>query len=170
MTTGNAVVCASHLSGAPWFVSERFTVAGIECADPLDYWRGLAAQWDGPAVIVNVEHDVAATDDLIAELLACPHPKCSYAYLLYWVSTGAAVPHFAQREGPQPPAGGRWISPGEEWCDYTGIGLIKVEPAARVRPLAESPWQHLDIQVSAATSGRWHVHWGDGQGVAHHHT
>jgi hypothetical protein len=105
------------------------------------------------------------SDDLVAELLGCKHRFCSFKYQLYWPSTSKADPHYAQRTGLKPPAGGEWVGADASWCDYTGIGFCKIAPECRVGALAESHWSHLDTAISHACVGRVHLH---GE-VAHYH-
>lgn len=139
----------------------------ISCEGDYDYWRGLGALWDSGETIINIEHDMECSDDLISGLLTCPHPLCTYAYKLYWPSTHQAVPHYAQAVGEKAHiGGGSWVSTGAEWADYTGIGFCKVEPAVRVRPLQREHWALLDMKVTAATGGRWHIHWPE---IEHYH-
>jgi hypothetical protein len=150
------VVLASHLVGAPHFESERFEVVGIECAEPEDYWAGVAAWWESDRTIINVEHDMECSDELIEGLLDCPEPMCSWAY---WLSIPSGGPHWAHRTGLKPPCGGIWVETGDEWADYGGIGFCKITPEARVRPLPEQTWQFVDIAVAEATDLQWHLHW-----------
>jgi len=120
--------------------------------------------WGTDATIVNVEHDMECSDELIQQLLDCPHPLCTHAYKLYWPSTHQVRPHYAQRDGG--PNYGEWIKEGVEWCGFTGIGFCKITPEARVSALVESPWQTVDCDVTKATEGPWHVHWPE---VEHYH-
>jgi hypothetical protein len=101
------------------------------------------------------------SDGLIRGLLDCYAPFCTYAYRLHHIGG-----KWAQSVGPKPPAVGEWIAKGEEWCDYTGIGFCKVTAKARVRPLAESNWETVDIAIAKATDVRVHVHWPE---VEHYH-
>lgn len=151
-----------------WTVGKPVEVIRYRPADDddgLGYWRELNQRWFDPTTLVNVEWDMEWSNRLVDDLIACPHAACTHAYMLYRPSTGGA-PHYAQRVGLQPPAGGRWITANETWCDYTGIGFCKVERSARTRSLSETHWKFLDITVSAALNVRWHVHWPE---VAHHH-
>lgn len=157
------VVLASHLPGAGHFESERFEVWPIECVEPESYCAGVAEWWESDKTIVNVEHDMECSDDLIQTLLDCPEPFCTHAYWLNAVSGG---PHWSHRTGRQPPCGGVWIEEGEEWADFGGIGFCKIAPEVRVRPLPESTWQFVDIAVFASVQQQVHVHW---PATAHHH-
>jgi len=137
----------------------------LPCVNKYDYSRGWQTLWPTDLTLIGVEHDMEVDDGLIDELLACPEPFCTWAYLLHQPSTGG-VSHYAQRLGAKPPAGGDWIREGVEWCSFTGIGFCKITAVARVRPLKEGTWQFVDCQVSKATDVRVHVHWPP---VAHHH-
>lgn len=161
------VVLASHLPGEGHFRSERFRVVSLPCEGDLDYSHGMQTLWATGKAICNIEHDMECSDELIQELLDCPHPLCTHAYLLYWPSTHQAQPHYAQRHGGT--NYGDWIKQGEEWCDFSGIGFCKIVPQARVRPLVDSHWSIVDCAVTNATDAHWHVHWKNGVGVEHWH-
>jgi hypothetical protein len=150
------LVLASCLPGEDYVASERFAVVPIRCIDPLDYWRGVEVWWQSRRTIVNVEHDMECSDDLIQTLLDCPEPFCTWAYFLGKPSGG---PHWAHRTGRQPPCGGVWIEEGDEWADFGGIGFCKIEPSVRVRELGEQTWQFVDIAVFASVQRQVHVHW-----------
>lgn len=150
------IILASHLPGAGHFESERFMVDPIECSEPEDYWRGVAEWWDSYDVLINVEHDMQVSDDLIGALLDCPEPLCTYAY---WLGPSSGGPHWAHRTGRQPPCGGVWIEEGDEWADFGGIGFCKIAPEVRVRALPEQTWQFVDIAVFASVQRQVHVHW-----------
>lgn len=170
----DVIVVSSYLpeKGERPYRSKEFRVVALPCGtgyDSLfDYSRGLQAVWGSDFTIVNVEHDMECSDGLIQQLLDCPHPLCAHAYLLRKKGP------YAYRNGPLPPAGGyedHWLRPGDEWATFGGIGLVKITPGARVRPLPEREWSTVDIVVTKACEGaevvpgghhkgrRWHVHW-----------
>lgn len=156
------LVVSSYVVGETQpYRSERFPVWRIPCRadEPLDYWRGLSSVWDEGFSLFLVEHDSVVDDDLIQTLVDCKWRLATYAYPLHWPSTHRVEPHFAQRTGLLPPAGGEWINEGDEWCDYTGIGFCKIAPEVRVGALEETHWSHLDASVSKAIVGRWRVLW-----------
>ena len=155
-------VIASHLEGDGHFTSERFTVGPVLCRDEDDYWRGLAKHWGSGLTLVNLEHDIDATDEHIAELLACPHPACTWAYECHWATTGQSDPQVAAGKGDFE----THLTGGEEWADWSAIGLVKLRPEARIAGLARTKWQLLEHSVHASVRGPWHVHW---PLVAHHH-
>lgn len=161
---------ASHLPGETPFASAIHTGKNIVCVEPFDYWRGIFEEWDTDRTLIIVEHDMEVSDDLIARLLAEPHPLVSFAYPLYWVSTGKGEPQYAQRVGDFPPDRkylGTPVREGDAWADFTGIGLCKISPQARQHgPPRQASWQHVDMAVNAAISGRWRVLWPE---VAHFH-
>jgi hypothetical protein len=164
---GAPLVIASYLPGEGHFESERFQVAGVECRDDYDYWAGLAALWDGPDTIVNIEHDVEVTDEHIAQLLDCPHPLCTWPYICHWISSGLAFPLFGVGTGKH-----RLWEP-EEWAHWSVIGLVKITAAARTGPLRRETWQRVELAIESAVALPWHVHWrlpgSDQVGVNHHH-
>lgn len=155
------LVVYSHLPSEDIYESELYEVAGIECVGNHDYWRGLERHWDKGQTLVIVEHDIGVSDDLIQGLLDCPHPQCTYAYKLYWPSTYTLGEHYAQRHGMN----GAWVEEGAPICDFTGIAFCKVAPGAFKRgSLTDEDheswhWTEVDIAVTKATEGPWHVHW-----------
>jgi len=168
------VVLASHLPDEQPFASAVHTVKHISCEDPFDYWRGIFNEWNTNATLVIVEHDMQVSDELINQLLADPNPLVTFAYQLFWVSTGKAAPEYAQRVSDFLPADvppdrkylGQAVHEGDMWADFSGLGLCKIAYGARCQTLTESSWQHLDIAVNAAIKGRWRVLW---PAVNHHH-
>jgi hypothetical protein len=165
------IVLASHLPGEGHFRSTEHTVIPIQCVGEHDYSRAWQQWWQTSHALIGVEHDHDPTDEQITELLDCPHPFCVFAYLLHIPSTGGPS-HYAQRHGGT--NYGEWIEQGEEWCDFSGIGLCKIKPEARVRRLESSSWQEVDCRISDATDCKVHVHWkrdeqGNPTGIAHHH-
>ena len=158
------VVVCSHLPGEGHFLSERFRVLPVLCVDGLDYWRGLASVWDSDETIVNVEHDMEVTDEHVETLLACPHSLCSWAYESHWISTG--LPRDVISAGTFGPNGRQYLDGGEEWAEWSAIGLVKIARDARIGPLTEAPWNRLELSVETAVARPWHMHWPP---VPHHH-
>ena len=171
------LIVSSYVPGSTRpFRSNRFPVWRIPCVDDLSYYKGLQSVWDDPFVLVNVEHDCLVDDDIVQSLLDCKFKMCTVAHSLFWPSTHRPEPQYAQRHNP--PANckrenlylGTPIERGQEWCDFTAIGCCKMHPEVRVGALAESHWSHVDISVTAACSGRWHVHWlADGREIHDHY-
>lgn len=158
----SVVVVCSHLPGEGFFTAPDHPTMPVLCESDDDYWRGLASVWDSDTTIVNVEHDIEATGAHVAELVACPHPLCSWTYELHWASTGLAAATLAQQDEHGQPAGS-----GARWAARSGLGLVKIAPAARTGVLRREPWHRLDSEsVRAAVRGPWHLH---RPLVAHHH-
>lgn len=155
------IVLASHLPGDTPYQSQRFPVTPVECNSELDYWRGLHEHWGSSETIINVEHDIALTDQHLQTLAACPHPACAWAYVCHWVTTHLPPGTIAARHH-----NGRYLTVGEEWADWAPLGLIKLAGTARCAPLAATRWRELEQTVNTATRGPWHMHWPP---VAHHH-
>jgi len=155
------LVVVSHLPGEGHFESDRFRVRPVECSGPFDYWRGLASAWDHPGALVNLEHDVAVTDEHIAALIDCPHSACSWVYRLHWRSSGVPGGRLSATVDDRP------VLPGDEWATWSAIGLVKVTPAARIGPLRREPWQRVERAVADAVRGPWHLH--TTPTLAHHH-
>lgn len=156
------VVLASHLDGEGHFRSAKHPVRPALCRGDSDYWHALSALWETDWTIVNVEHDIEVIDAHLDELLACPHPLCSWAYECHFASTGRA-------EGIIAAGTGDWahhLQGGEEWADWSAIGLVKITARARTGPLAYRHWQQLERSVHNAVQRPWHVHW---PLIPHHH-
>lgn len=130
----------------------------------FDYWKALHDVWYGPDTLVNVEHDMEFSDELVQGLLDCPHPLCTYPYLCWIRERG----HYVYT----PTADGRWVSEGRPWADTSTLGFVKIAPEARVRPLRRMIWKFLEHSVCIAVAGfsqvekdvlgnrrAWHVHW-----------
>jgi hypothetical protein len=163
------VILCSHLPGEGHFTSERFDVRGIVCRDDFDYWAGLAAVWESAETIVNVEHDMEVTDEHVAELIDCPAAACSFAYHVHWASTSLRDDVIAAgngaRDADRHPDPG-FLQGGEEWAEWSAIGLVKITPEARIGPLRREPWQRLELAVHDAVKRPWCLHWPP---VNHHH-
>ena len=107
---------------------------------PLAYWQALRDHWDDPVDWLVVEHDVAPSVDLVAEMAACPRLLCTRGY-------GLPVP-------------------GEPWAVM--LGCTKFSARARQRagwPLPEPvAWHLLDSYLTGAVVARlglaegWHQH------------
>ena len=156
---GEPLVIASHLPGEGHFHSARFEVRPVVCRDDWDYWAGLADVWQSDATLLNLEHDLEVGDVHLAALLDCPHPLCSWAYECHWHTTGLPTNVIAAGTGVHFDAKQRYLRGGEEWADWSAIGLVKITPEARVGPLRREPWQRLELAVHDAVKRPWHVHW-----------
>jgi hypothetical protein len=133
--------------------------------DNYSYHAALAALWDHDGPLVNIEHDMEYSLPLIEELLDCPHPLCTHAYLLYEPTTREAEPHYAQSYHPRGHSG-TWVERGVEWALWSGIGFCMIMPEVRAGPLDQQPWMGVEISVNEAVQDPWHVHW---PGVEHFH-
>ena len=163
----DCVVLASHLPGEGHVRSKRYKVQAWTCCADFDYWRGLASVWESALTLVNIEHDVEVTDDVIAGLLACSRPLCSQMYPCHWVSTGRFDDVWPARN-EQPGSGGLalFVETDTEFAAQSAIGCVKITPEARIGPLAEAHWSRLEVSVENAVQGPWHLHW---PGIPHHH-
>jgi len=173
----NAVVVCSHLLDEGHFRSDRWPTAPVLCREhePLDYWAGLNRLWRSDVTIINVEHDIEASDEHIQALLDCPHPLCSHAYRCNWISSGipggVIAAGLGERDSEYNPNPG-YLQGGEEWAAWSAIGLVKVTAVARVGPLRPEPWQRLELAVYDAVTTPWHMHGNEVGGaslVPHHH-
>ena len=135
--------------------------------DAYEYWRRLSAAWMTTETIVNVEHDMECSQALVDELLACPHPLCSHAYLMYlprryWAHGWASTDPRERAQG----GGIRWVERGDERAGHSAIGFCKVEPRVRPGELERTEWPGVEMAVNRAVCGPWHLHW---PGVEHYH-
>lgn len=169
----DVLIVASHLPGEGHLRSERFWVAPVECRGDFDYWGALWRLWPQPHTIINVEHDMEVTDDHLQALLDCPHPLCSFAYTVHWITSGLQFDLIAAgsaRTGLRSSLHG-----GEEWAEWAAIGLVKITAEARIGPLRREPWWRVELAVEDAVQGPWHLHGngsfpGDDSGhIIHHH-
>ena len=155
------VVVASYLPGETPFKSSRYEVRPVECVSVFDYSAGLAAAWATDQTVVNVEHDLEVTDDLIAGLVDCPHPLCAQTYPIHASPDGVPFyPYTATQPGP-------WIDYGAVSASWAAPGFIKVSAAARFGPFpAEKHWLSVEMATNYYVAGRWHLHWPP---VEHYH-
>lgn len=158
---GNLVV-ASYLPGEGHFRSDRHDVRPVLCVDEHDYWAGLAAVWESDLTLVNVEHDVEATDAHMDALLACEYPLCAVPYACHWASTGLGHDVWSVRT-----TSASYAVEGDEWAQQSAIGLLKIAPVARIGPLARRPWGQLELAVEQAVQRPFHLHWEPS--LPHHH-
>ena len=152
------IVVASYLPGETPFTSERFTVQPVLCVNDFDYSHGLGEVWASSKIVVNVEHDLEVSDDIIARLVDCVEPLCAQTYPLYAASGshgtehGPIYPYCASNPGP-------WVAEGDECAEWAAPGFIKVTPSARTGPLPEKHWLTVEAATNFHTPGRWHLHW-----------
>ena len=162
------VVISSHLEGEGHYQSNLYRVEPVLCRSDIDYWAGIAKFWESDLTIINIEHDVETTDAHIDSLISCPHPLDAFAYKCHWVSSGQANGVYAAT------INGRFVEPGDEWAEWSALGLIKITPGARIGPLREVTWNRVENSIDEAVKTPWHMHWvenNDGTfgGVPHHH-
>jgi len=155
-----AVILASHLPNEGHFRSSLVPTVSLPCLDDFSYWGGLERLWPCGRTIINLEHDLAVTDEHIRSLLDCNFWLCTIAYRVHWVTTGHPTSLFAHHRHGKP------ISRGDEWADFSGIGLCKIGRDARVGELRREPWPRVEMAVGDAVRGLWHVHWPE---ATHHH-
>ena len=168
LPTPEPLILASYLPGEGHYRSEKYTVVPILCDTDIAYSQGLAAYWDHPGILVNLEHDLEVTDDQLAELIECGHPLCAAAYKCHWASTRAPVSVWAHTRD------GVFVWAGDEWADWSAAGCVKMAPKARVGTIGECHWGRVENAIAHAVVGTWHLHWERDEhngptGLAHHH-
>ena len=172
------IITSSYLTGEDPVRSERYDVHGIECKlkhGEFDYCQGLQDVWMTDKILVNVEHDMEFSDDLVDGLVNCPLPLCAYAYQVWptelqrWIYCATSVKSNGNLS---------WLNKGDEWAYWSSIGFCKIASSARVKPLDRLFWQYTEHSVNrvvgkymdAGGAGNdWHIHWNDGIGIEHHH-
>ena len=148
------IVLVSYLPGEGLcFKSERYEVRPIRCEDEFSYWAGLNEWWDSDCTVINVEHDIELTDEVIDGLLACEHPLCAQQYQCHRASSGLWFDVFpAQNQG--------WfVTEGTEWAEQSAIGALKICPEARIAPLEKIRWGFLEVSIENAVKRPVHCHW-----------
>jgi hypothetical protein len=120
--------------------------------------------------MLNVEHDMEITDDLIAELLDCPKELCAAAYRSHWIATGHPEGRIACGNGSRFTTC-TYHEDGQEFAEWSAIGAAKIGHGARIGPLRREPWQLLELAVEDAVARPWHIHWGPRgtEALRHHH-
>jgi hypothetical protein len=144
-------------------LTSAYSVHDVVCDDPLfGYWSGLSSVWDSDRTLVNVEHDVEFSDDLVAELLSCPHDLCAFPY---------RVMPFGWPGGTWGASYGfLWVTEGQPWAMFTSIGFCKISAEVRVgTTLQQVVWDKVEGSIhKAAVQNRrmWHLHW---PAISHYH-
>lgn len=164
------IIIAGRLKGDPEFKTSYQLHSPILRGE-LDYWRALNAHWASDRTLINVEHDMEFSDELVRGLVECPHPLCTYPYRCYLRDREYYV--------YTPTVDGWWVEEGTEWADTSTLGFCKIAPEARTRPLRRIIWKFLEHSMCAAVTGfsqvepdpvanrrAWHVHWPE---VRHFH-
>lgn len=142
-------------------MASSFGTLDLVCDDPFDYWAGLDSVWDTGRTIVNVEHDMEFSDDLVMELLSCPWDLCAYPYavqpagwpgLLYGASWGS------------------WVPKDTAFAHFSSIGFCKIGlRVQRGTALPRAVWDKVEGAIhTGAVKNRnlWHLHW---PAIGHHH-
>jgi hypothetical protein len=156
----DALVVCSHLPDEGHFESVVYPTVSVPCVGVFDYWAGLDRLWACGRSLVMVEHDLEVTDEHIRSLTDCLYGLCTVAYQVHWRTTGHPTSIFAHHQL------GKAISRGNEWADWSGIGLCKVGRDVRVGELRREPWPRVELALNDAVRGPWHVHWPE---ATHHH-
>lgn len=162
MSAHRGLVVCSLLSGDRAFRSERHRVVTLPCRSDTDYSSGLGLLWRTSGAIINVEHDMECSDELIDRLLACPELLCTHAYRMHHL--GGTYAQAVGRKAAH--GGGRPVHGGETYADFSGIGFCKIAAPARAGCLERTRWDAVEMAVHGAIHGPWHVHWPE---INHHH-
>lgn len=150
-------------------------IVDIPCTSEGDYPRAWAENWDFDGTLVNLEHDLVPTLQVLDELIDCPSKLCTQAYKIYPLSTALDREVFVQRLASKDEVRfDRWVLEGDAHADYTGLGLAKLEaevrstiPTSNIERYAS--WKGFDFSLSNlfhVQGKRWHIHW---PAIPHHH-
>lgn len=174
----DVIITSSYLTGEEPVKSERYDVHGIECKrehGEFDYCHGLQEAWMTDKTVVNVEHDMEFSDDLVDDLVNCPWPVCAFAYQVF----PTALQHWIYCATSEKSNGKlSWLNRGDEWAYWSSIGFCKIAPIARIKPLDRLFWQWLEHSVNRVVGNymnaggagyNWHIHWNEGHGIKHNH-
>lgn len=137
-------------------LKSAYPVHDVVCHDPLfGYWEGLEAVWASDRTLVNVEHDMEFSDDLVHELLSCPHDRCAYPYKVMpfgWPGKTWGASY-----------GSLWATEENPYASFSSIGFCKLTASAREgSTLTRAIWDKLEGHVHVAAirdRGLWHLHW-----------
>ena len=120
---------------------------------PLDYSRLFRSAWGKGDAVVNVEHDMEYSDDLVDELLSCDHELCAYPYIVYPRRHHSFV-YGAQWRGD-------YVEEGQAFATFSAIGFAKYEATVQ-DPLPEVTWNQVEMAIhDRVVHGKrlWHLHW-----------
>ncbi len=175
------IITSSYLTGEEPVRSDRYSVQGIECKrehGEFDYCDGLQSAWQTDKVLVNIEHDMETSDDLVDGLVRCPYPVCAYAYQVYPTALKRYIYCATSRKrwkagddgvlevdtlaydgtdrgfnyDPRIKIVGQeyisWLEEGDEWAVWSSIGFCKIAPVARAKPLDRLFWQWIEHSIN----------------------
>jgi hypothetical protein len=143
-------------------LESAYSVHDVVCDDLWGYWAGLDSVWSDDRTLINIEHDMETSDELVQELLSCPHDLCAYPY---------RVRPFGWPGGTWSASyGSLWVSEGNPWAMFTSIGFCKIAPGVRAgTTLDRMPWNKVETSVHTAVAQCrriWHLHW---PAITHYH-
>lgn len=163
------VIVSTYLTGEEPLKSDKYWVLPVECKGEFSYWAGFSSVWQQGRTIVNIEHDMQFSDELVTGLLDCPYHLCAYAYQVFPTQLGRYI-YCATRDIDKP----NWIDEGEKWAGWSSIGFCKVDPECQHRALPKQFWQWFEHSINHVvcdtrteyiggdvvnTRTRWHIHW-----------
>lgn len=139
-------------------------MADVVCEDrTYGYWEGINALWDSDQDLILVEHDMEFSDDLVAELLSCPHPTCAYPYVVMPVGWPGKTWSASY--------GSLWVAEDTPYASFSSIGFCKLTAEARRGTDfgGRAVWNKVEGSVHLAAIQNkclWHLHW---PAIQHHH-
>jgi hypothetical protein len=152
-----ALVLSSYTEDSAPLACEHFRIIPWLCTDDYDYDKLFRVFWNANATLVNVEHDVRVSSDVLNELIDCGHDFCTIPYVLYPVTTGLKEPTSSVSSNGV----------------FSSLGCVKLSMArTKARVLWDSVcWNLVDFAVNNTLKQeiagfRWHVHTGS---VFHDH-
>lgn len=143
-------------------LTSAYPAEDVLCEGLFGYWAGLDRVWDTGRTIVNVEHDMEFSDDLVAELLSCPRELCAYPYEVRpsgMPERVYSVSYFGWGTDDSIP-----------FAIFSAIGFCKIAATAQVgTKLTKTTWMRVErvIHDAVITDQRlWHIHW---PAIGHRH-
>jgi hypothetical protein len=151
----DCIVVAGRLPTDEPLTSTSYEVHDFECRGKYDYWAGLASVWARGRTVVNVEHDMPFSDDMVEELLSCDSELCAYPYV---VRPGRARCYTFSASN-----GRGWLKGDEPFATFSAIGFAKIAASAQEGTnLERCRWGMVEGKVHLAVASHkrvWHIHW-----------
>lgn len=150
-----------------------YSMVLVPCYSDLDYANSLIDVWGHDGDLILIEHDVYTDPRMIDEMIACPHPRCSWITWASQVATGLRRVVLAYRmcgPGYPHPANDGWGVSHDGYSDTSSICLIKLSKEQRkgiqIKPATWADGVCTQVNDIAIPRGGWHLH---GPPTPHYH-
>lgn len=171
----NRMVLSVFVPPLKAYQSTIYPVVGVPHIDNSSYYEAIRSFWNRTGTpFINIEHDVEASDDRIADLLGCRHPNCTWAYRFsrthHIEQDHGQVKHVGQMVQPDGPlyAQSNWYTdergqhfgavkgPTEITSVHSGLGFCKITPIPA--PIHPCHWAMVETEINHHIQ-EWHIHW-----------